>query len=590
MPYVEGFGTWPFGEEWLLEAIAACYLPLIDAARAPAERGDGGVATVGVTPVLADQLALPEVGERFLRLHARRARASATASTSRGWSSDGQHDAADALRALGARLRVGGGRVRAPRRRPARRAAAPARRGRDRALDLDRHARGAAAARDRAGRAASARDRHRLAPGALRRLERRLLAAGVRLPARARGAARGAPACAPSASTRPRARRRARPARAGRTPAGRGRGADRLGDDRAGLGRARLSRRPGLPRLPRATRSTACAPWANGGGALRPRARRRARAREHARDFVARVAERAATLTGPRAGGPALVRLRARHRAARPLVVRGARRGWRRCSRRPARRASRSRRCPRRSSATSRSSGRWSSRAGAAARTCAPGTRPRSPSSSGRRGEAELRAGRRARRGPAPPATRGRRPASAPRASCSRSSRATGPSWRTRELAGDYPEQRVRSHARRVRARRSPRCARGRERLPRDAGRGDTRRPRRRPPARPRPAPATSAPLLAPASPWGRRAPRLTSDAGPDALLGVPAADRGRPRAPRAQALREPRRPGRRGARADPRPRGVAGRGDRRGRAPAPRAASRCAPPSWASSSPGSST
>ena len=30
MPYVEGFGTWPFGEEWLLEAIAASYLPLIE--------------------------------------------------------------------------------------------------------------------------------------------------------------------------------------------------------------------------------------------------------------------------------------------------------------------------------------------------------------------------------------------------------------------------------------------------------------------------------------------------------------------------------------------------------------------------------
>ncbi len=29
MPYVEGFGTWPFGEEWLLEAIASVYLPLI---------------------------------------------------------------------------------------------------------------------------------------------------------------------------------------------------------------------------------------------------------------------------------------------------------------------------------------------------------------------------------------------------------------------------------------------------------------------------------------------------------------------------------------------------------------------------------
>ena len=28
MPYVEGFGTWPFGEEWLWEAMATSYLPL----------------------------------------------------------------------------------------------------------------------------------------------------------------------------------------------------------------------------------------------------------------------------------------------------------------------------------------------------------------------------------------------------------------------------------------------------------------------------------------------------------------------------------------------------------------------------------
>ncbi len=27
MPYVEGFGTWPFGEEWLWEAIATSYVP-----------------------------------------------------------------------------------------------------------------------------------------------------------------------------------------------------------------------------------------------------------------------------------------------------------------------------------------------------------------------------------------------------------------------------------------------------------------------------------------------------------------------------------------------------------------------------------
>ena len=67
MPYVEGFGTWPFGEEWLLEAIASSYLPLLRVLEEAAERGGQSVATVGVTPVLADQLAVPELGERFLR-------------------------------------------------------------------------------------------------------------------------------------------------------------------------------------------------------------------------------------------------------------------------------------------------------------------------------------------------------------------------------------------------------------------------------------------------------------------------------------------------------------------------------------------
>ena len=37
MPYVEGFGTWPFGEEWLWEAIATatcrCWTLLDDARR-----------------------------------------------------------------------------------------------------------------------------------------------------------------------------------------------------------------------------------------------------------------------------------------------------------------------------------------------------------------------------------------------------------------------------------------------------------------------------------------------------------------------------------------------------------------------------
>jgi len=65
MPYVEGFGTWPFGEEWLWEATAAVYLPLLERL----ERAEAPV-TVGVTPVLADQLETMrdgDSGERFLR-------------------------------------------------------------------------------------------------------------------------------------------------------------------------------------------------------------------------------------------------------------------------------------------------------------------------------------------------------------------------------------------------------------------------------------------------------------------------------------------------------------------------------------------
>src|SRR5262245_50920857 len=96
MPYVEGFGTWPFGEEWLLEAIAASYLPVIDLLdRRP--QTDGPVATIGVTPVLADQLALPEVGERFLRFM-RETREDCHRLDIAGYEAVGQGDAARALR------------------------------------------------------------------------------------------------------------------------------------------------------------------------------------------------------------------------------------------------------------------------------------------------------------------------------------------------------------------------------------------------------------------------------------------------------------------------------------------------------------
>jgi 1,4-alpha-glucan branching enzyme len=63
MPYVEGFGTWPFGEEWLWEAIACVYVPLLDLIEET-----GAPLTLGLTPVLCDQLeTLPgPAGERLV--------------------------------------------------------------------------------------------------------------------------------------------------------------------------------------------------------------------------------------------------------------------------------------------------------------------------------------------------------------------------------------------------------------------------------------------------------------------------------------------------------------------------------------------
>jgi 1,4-alpha-glucan branching enzyme len=58
MPYVEGFGTYPFGEEWLFDAVIRSYLPVLEVA----ER-----LTMTVTPVLADQLEDAGVGERLRR-------------------------------------------------------------------------------------------------------------------------------------------------------------------------------------------------------------------------------------------------------------------------------------------------------------------------------------------------------------------------------------------------------------------------------------------------------------------------------------------------------------------------------------------
>jgi len=58
MPYVEGFGTYPFGEEWLFDAVVRSYLPVLEVARD---------LTMTVTPVLADQLEDAGARERLRR-------------------------------------------------------------------------------------------------------------------------------------------------------------------------------------------------------------------------------------------------------------------------------------------------------------------------------------------------------------------------------------------------------------------------------------------------------------------------------------------------------------------------------------------
>jgi 1,4-alpha-glucan branching enzyme len=101
MPYVEGFGTWPFGEEWLWEAVAASYLPLLDVLDAAPGR-----VTLSVTPVLGDQLEAPGALERcgaFLREVRREThRLDIAAARDRAEAAALEHSAAAYARAAGA--------------------------------------------------------------------------------------------------------------------------------------------------------------------------------------------------------------------------------------------------------------------------------------------------------------------------------------------------------------------------------------------------------------------------------------------------------------------------------------------------------
>jgi 1,4-alpha-glucan branching enzyme len=95
MPYVEGFGTWPFGEEWLWEAMAMSYIPLLEVLGADVEAGDPRV-TLSLTPVLCDQLDAPGTPERFLAF-LRDVRRASHALDVDGCRASGRDDLADEL-------------------------------------------------------------------------------------------------------------------------------------------------------------------------------------------------------------------------------------------------------------------------------------------------------------------------------------------------------------------------------------------------------------------------------------------------------------------------------------------------------------
>ncbi len=61
LPYARLAGRWPHGEEWIHEAASETYIPLLNALYDLRDEGVKYKLTIGITPVLAEQLADPDV-------------------------------------------------------------------------------------------------------------------------------------------------------------------------------------------------------------------------------------------------------------------------------------------------------------------------------------------------------------------------------------------------------------------------------------------------------------------------------------------------------------------------------------------------
>ena len=358
MPYVEGFGTWPFGEEWLWEAVACVYLPLLELLDgAPGhDRADAGAVRPARGHARRARRPLPGFLREIRAADPRRGRrpdSSAAASTSwpprcaapRATTSSPTRPSSTAAATCSGRSPRSSGSSCGPRARPTRccRCSPPT----PACACSWPPARPPTCGASAAGAAAS----------------------GCRSAPMRRGWSATWPttACARSASTRRRCRASTTcarsPPRPGRWPCrSTGRRSSWSGTT------ATATRSHGTYRDYHRRTVHDLKPWNNAGHPY-DREAAIALAREHARDFVERAAR------AGRRGRAAL--LRARHRAARPLVVRGAglAGGGARGGAAPGAGAGHGQRGHRARRARSGRSSR--PRPGAPARTCPPGTRLR---------------------------------------------------------------------------------------------------------------------------------------------------------------------------------------------------------------------
>src|SRR6478672_310597 len=72
LPYVLNHGRWPHGSDWITEAAVDTYLPLIDSLQALADEEISAPVTLGITPILANQLTSPVFESELRQFFAQR--------------------------------------------------------------------------------------------------------------------------------------------------------------------------------------------------------------------------------------------------------------------------------------------------------------------------------------------------------------------------------------------------------------------------------------------------------------------------------------------------------------------------------------